>query len=90
MNSYSPLYNLDSKNKRKNADRYIRISLESLRDYQTKNNRNVKHFENESIDSSINELLEMLVRKEHGKAYDKLYDIVKQLSVEAIKKYSAS
>ena len=27
---------LDSKNKRKNAERYIRISLESLRDYQTK------------------------------------------------------
>ena len=81
---------LDSKNKRKNADRYIRISLESLRDYQNKNNRNVKHFENEDINIGINELLEMLARKEQEKAYDKLYEIVRQLSVEAIKKYSAS
>jgi hypothetical protein len=31
-----------------------------------------------------------LARKEQEKAYDKLYEIVRQLSVEAIKKYSAS
>ena len=81
---------LDSKNKRKNAERYIRISLESLRDYQTKDNRRVKSFENEKIDNNIEELLELLTKKEQEKAYAELDTIIEELSDEAIKKYSAS
>jgi Alw26I/Eco31I/Esp3I family type II restriction endonuclease len=80
---------LDNKNKKKNADRYERISFESLEDYEEKDNRKVKKWANEKIQESINELLCLLEKNESGEAYQKLNDIIEELSKEAVKLFNS-
>jgi len=78
---------LDSKNKQKNADRYIRISLESLDDYSGKENRRVKEFNNEKIKETIDKLLKLLHQGNNKESYNGLLEVIKMLSDEAIDKF---
>jgi len=78
---------LDSKNKQKNAERYIRISLESLDDYSGKENRKVKEFNNEKIKDAVDKLLNLLNKGNNKKSYDELLEVIKILSDEAIDKF---
>lgn len=78
---------LDSKNKQKNAERYIRISLESLDDYREKENRRVKEFDNKEIKENIDELLELLNQGKNEETYEKLLSVIKLLSDEAMGRF---
>lgn len=78
---------LDSKNKRKNAGRYIRISFESLDDYKQKINRRVKVYNKNEIKKEITSLLSLLNNNEPDEAYKKLDKVVELLSDEAITKF---
>jgi Alw26I/Eco31I/Esp3I family type II restriction endonuclease len=80
---------LESKNKEKNAERYVKISFESLEDYENKDNRRVKKWIDKNIQESIKELLCILKRNELEKAYQKLNDIVKELSEGAVKLFNS-
>ncbi|MEK7544090.1 MAG: restriction endonuclease [Patescibacteria group bacterium] len=73
----------DSKNKKKNADRYIRISFESLTDYMDKENRNSKIWNSPSIDKKMIQLLVTLNKKEYSGADTELKLLLKQLAIEA-------
>jgi len=80
---------LNSANKRKNAERYLRISFESLKDYESKYNRNVKQLKNKEVDESVGELLNLLDKKKYGESYKKLDEIIEMLSNEAVRKFSS-
>jgi Alw26I/Eco31I/Esp3I family type II restriction endonuclease len=75
---------LDSKNKRKNAERYVRISLESLDDYKDKDNRKVKDFSSEIINEAIEDLLKSFGNKEKKEIQEKLFKVIELLSKESI------
>jgi len=78
---------LDSKNKRKNAERYIRISLDSLDNYKQKENRKVKDFDTRKIKKKIEKLLILLHQNKRKEAYEKLCKVIELLSDEAISKF---
>jgi len=78
---------LDSKNKKKNAERYIRISLDSLDEYKQKTNRRTKDFNKIYIKKEIYSLLELLKNNQLGEAYKKLDKVTELLSDEAITKF---
>lgn len=78
---------LDSKNKRKNASRYIRISLDSLDEYQQKKNRRVREFESPEINENIKELLNFLNNHNYNEAYKKVDEVIELLSKEAINNF---
>lgn len=75
---------LSSKNKEKNAERYVRISLESLDDYMGKDNRRVKGLENKQVKKLLDELFELLAQKRYEKAQEKLENVIQAVSDEAI------
>ena len=77
---------LNSKNKQKNAQRYIRISFESLDQYNSKDNRKLADLD-KKYNSSIKLLINELARKNYSKALDILNDIIKKISDEEIKKF---
>ncbi len=74
---------LDSKNKEKNARRYIRISFESLGEYKNVENRNTKIWKSEKVDQLVEDLLEQLSAGRQDEARSRLNDILHQLSIEA-------
>ena len=78
---------LDSKNKQKNAERYIRIPLESLDDYMKKENRRVKDLDNPEIKDGIKKVLKLLDEGKNEDAYEELLTVIKLLSDEAISKF---
>jgi len=78
---------LDSKNKQKNAERYVRISLDSLDDYKQKDNRRVKDSEVKEIKNEIIVLLELLKQNNKEEAYQKLLKVIELLSDEATSKF---
>lgn len=71
---------LGSKNKIKNSKRYIRISFESLDEYASKINRNIRFEKDESLRQSITQLFELLDENEETKAHAKLYFIIEEMS----------
>lgn len=77
---------LDSKNKKKNAERYIRISFESLDQYIFKDNRKLKDLD-EKYSHSIEMLKNKLNSENYSEALKILNDIIKQISDEEIKKF---
>jgi len=79
---------LDSLNKKKNSERYVRISFEALQDYQSKNNRNVKEFKDEKTSKTIEELLALLKGGKYKEAIDKLQIVLESLSTQAMKDVS--
>lgn len=78
---------LNNKNKHKNAERYIRISLDSLDKYKQKTNRRLKDLDNEVIKSEINSLLELLRANKNKEAYKKLLRLIELLSDETIARF---
>lgn len=78
---------IDNKNKNKNAERYIRISFESLNEYILKENRNVKSFEDKDIELEIQNLLSLLKQNKKEDALQKLNGIIIMLSNKAKSKY---
>ncbi len=74
---------LDSKNKKKNADRYVRISFESLVEYMDKENRNSKIWTSPAIDKLMIQLLVSLNKKEYSEADTELKLMLKQLAIDA-------
>lgn len=77
---------LDSKNKQKNAKRYVRISFESLDQYMSKDNRKLGDLD-KKYNSSIKLLINELDNKNYSKALNILNDIIKKISDEEIKKF---
>jgi Alw26I/Eco31I/Esp3I family type II restriction endonuclease len=78
---------LISKNKKKNAERYIRISFESLKNYINKENRNSKILSSPLIDKMVIELLITLKKEEYRKADTELKLLLKQLATETSSKF---
>lgn len=78
---------LDSTNKKKNAERYIRISLDSLDNYKGKLNRRVKDYNKAEIKKEVTSLLALLNNNDLDKAYKKLDKVVELLSDEVITKF---
>lgn len=76
---------LDSENKRKNAERYVRISFESLEQYKDKYNRRVKRLEDGEIDKLVEGLLALLDMGNRSKSYEEMDKIIRRLSEEAVK-----
>lgn len=74
---------LDSKNKQKNANRYIRIAFESLDKYKTIENRNTKIWQSLKIDEKLKDLLKSLSNNNNTRAQLTLLQILEQLASEA-------
>ena len=77
---------LDSKNKQKNAQRYVRISFESLDQYNSKDNRKLKDLD-KKYNTDIKLLTNELGKKNYAKALEILNNIIKKISDEEIKKF---
>lgn len=77
---------LDSKNKRKNAKRYIRISFESLEQYNSKENRNLQDLD-KKYEQKIFLLINELNNNNYKKAANLLNNIIKEISNDEIKKF---
>jgi len=73
---------LNSKNKQKNANRYVRIAFESLEDYKNIENRNTKIWRSLTVDKLTNNLLSSLSKK-NSQSEELLYRILDQLAKEA-------
>jgi len=73
---------LNSKNKQKNANRYVRIAFESLEDYKNIENRNTKIWRSLTVDKLTNNLLSSLSKK-NSQSEELLYKILDQLAKEA-------
>lgn len=78
---------LDSKNKRKNKERYLRISFEALDDYKKVENRNSKVWESKKADKILNQVLKALKDKKYLIADLAIRKVFKQLAAEIAKKY---
>ena len=78
---------LNSANKRKNAERYLRISFESLEDYKNVVNRNTKIWKSDEVDSLMQELFDLLNKNNYKKAKGKLIKVLVQLAEEASKRF---
>lgn len=61
---------LDSKNKQKNSERYVRVSFETLTEFQKKENRRVKGWDNKDVDNAIAETIKA-IKKNNFKDADK-------------------
>ncbi|MDR0913430.1 MAG: HNH endonuclease [Methanobrevibacter sp.] len=75
---------ISNKNKKKNAERYIRISQESLEEYLLKKNRKQKYSKDDAISLKIEELIENLDIQEYDKGKELLNEIITKLSEKAI------
>lgn len=74
---------LDSKNKEKNAKRYVRVAFESLEEYKNIENRNTKIWGSEKVDRLVVNLLSALSENQEEKATSILYNALDQLAKEA-------
>lgn len=74
---------LNSKNKDKNAERYIRISFEYLEEYKNIKNRNTKNWNSLDTDILVNKLLNFLTEKKESEAESILRVILDALSLSA-------
>lgn len=76
---------LDSKNKRKNKDRYIRISFESLEEFSAKNNRK-NNFEINDDDKDLKNIIKQISKNNYTKADLLLKSLLKHISETIIKR----
>jgi hypothetical protein len=75
---------LNSKNKQKNADRYIRIAFESLEYYKDVKNRNTKIWNSQIVDKLVNAFLPCLESNDNNFKEELLNEILNQLAKEAL------
>jgi hypothetical protein len=76
---------VQSKNTEKNADRYIRISMGSLVDYSTKDNRRILEIENQNVSDRIEEINEQVMEHEYELAEITLRQLLDEVGSELIK-----
>jgi len=72
---------ISNKNVQKNADRYIRISLDSLEDYHQKKNRNHRNLLSKKVDAAILKMIKLSNSGEVDKARELLEEEIKKASV---------
>jgi Alw26I/Eco31I/Esp3I family type II restriction endonuclease len=73
---------LDSKNKEKNANRYVRVAFESLEKYKNIENRNTRIWNSNKVDKLVAELLTLLSKKKDKLANRKLLEVLDRFAVE--------
>lgn len=71
-----------------NAKRYIRISLESLRQYSLKKNRNLKNWLNDDIKEKLDEVINALNEKQEKTALSKLNKAFEIIAEQLSKKFN--
>lgn len=76
---------LSSKNKIKNAKRYLRISFEALEEYRLVKNRNTKIWKSASIDILVERIIGLLTAGDYIEAEKLLKCTFKSLALEAAK-----
>lgn len=72
----------NGKNQKNNKERYIRIAFESLNYYKDKNNRKVKIWSNNIVDSKINNIFNLLKVSKFVEAKIELLETLKVLANE--------
>jgi hypothetical protein len=78
---------LDSKNKRKNQERYVRIAFESLDDFLAKENRK-NYFLIEETSQELNPIVFAIRNKNFDLADKKLKELIKDVSIRIYKRES--
>ena len=71
---------LDSTNKRKNAERYKRVAFESLEDFDDKANRKIT-FVIEQYEPTVQKLIALIKSKSYTKADSLLKDLIRVMSM---------
>ena len=71
-----------------NAKRYIRISLESLKQYSVKKNRNLKKWLTTEIEENLFQLVEYLESGNEKKALSKLFETFEVVAKQLSKKFN--
>ena len=80
---------LSSKNRKKNAQRYIRISFESLDDYASKENRKLGGLDNKYM-VDLTKLLKTLEKKDYVQGKKELEDLIIKISKDEIEEFNHS
>jgi len=75
---------LDSKNKQKNSERYIRVSFETLLEFQKKENRRVKGWKNKEVDATILDVIKSIKKNEFSDADKLLQKVFQLLATQAV------
>lgn len=78
---------LDSKNKQKNSERYIRVSFETLNEFMKKGNRRVKGWNNKDLDKLIAETIKTIKKKDFEEADSLLKKSIEMLATQVAKQY---
>ncbi len=71
-----------------NAKRYIRISMESLKQYSLKKNRNLKKWLTKEIGNNLTQIIKFLEDGNEKKALSKLFETFKSIAENLSKKFS--
>ena len=71
---------VDTKNTQSNAERYIRVSFESLKEYATKENRRSIAIKNKSTIDDLEKMLTYIRKKDYPTANKKLKNIINEIS----------
>jgi Alw26I/Eco31I/Esp3I family type II restriction endonuclease len=78
---------LDSKNKQKNSERYIRVSFETLKEFQKKENRRVKGWNNKDVDEAISETIKAIEINKFEEADIFLKGAFEKLAIQALSQW---
>jgi len=73
-------FEVDTKNTQSNAERYIRVSFESLKEYATKENRRSISIKNESTIDDLENMLTYIRKNDYPTANQKLKKIIEEIS----------
>lgn len=76
---------LDSKNKRKNQERYVRIAFESLEEFSTKKNRK-NYFIIDENSKELNPIITAIMSAEHDMADKLLRQLIQRVSNSILEK----
>lgn len=76
-------FEVDTANTRKQAQRYIRVSFESLDTYADKDNRRSSMWKNKNCDSLLIEILALIVAKDETRALEKIRQFFGELASQA-------
>jgi Alw26I/Eco31I/Esp3I family type II restriction endonuclease len=77
-------FTVDSKNTQSNAERYIRVSFESLKEYSSKENRRSLSITNKSTLSKLEDLLVIIGKEKYSLAEQKLKEIVEEIGTSLL------
>jgi Alw26I/Eco31I/Esp3I family type II restriction endonuclease len=73
-------FEVDTKNTQSNAERYIRVSFESLKEYATKENRRSISIKNKSTIDDLENMLTYIRKNDYPTANQKLKKIIEEIS----------